>query len=108
MLMKKVDPEILLLVQTWVQDFVNIGMSYSRISKRLNFSPSTIQKIVHKKRMPRLKTIIAIGEYYLKIFSNPQNYGHVAATYYLINATRIDQTLDKTKKILAQIESSLS
>ena len=71
----KSDAALIMLVQGWINDLVNAGMTYSRISSRLNFSPSTIQKIVKKQRKPRLKTLRSIAGYFIKIFKNPEKCG---------------------------------
>lgn len=94
------------LVQIWIQDLVNAGMSHSRISSRLKLSPSTVQKIATQKRFPRLKTIFMIGAYYLKIFEYPHNYGHLVEMYYLANAERIKATICMTKVLLKDLEES--
>lgn len=70
-----------LLVQTWVCDLVNAGMSHSRISDRLKLSPSTIQKVSTKKRFPRIKTVFALGSYNLKIFDTTKLYGVAVENY---------------------------
>ena len=89
------------LVQNLIQDLVNAGMSYSRISTRLGLSPSTIQKIVAKDRMPRMKTLINIGSYYVKIFESPQSYGVAILTYYTKYQVRIKNLVLQIKHQLA-------
>jgi len=91
------------LVKLWIQDLVNTGMSYSRISMRLHLSPSTIQKIITKNRMPRVKTIIVLGKYYVKIFSSPIDYGSVTENYFQKNFDRINETLELTINLLKNL-----
>ena len=93
----------LVLVKEWVQDLVAIGMSYTRISTRLKLSPSTIQKIIKKNRVPRVKTQLVIGKYYLKIFEAPEIYGTKALDYYLYNEVRIINTIARTKSFLQDL-----
>ena len=103
MLNQKKESMVLTLVQSWLQDLVNTGMSYSRISMRLCLSPSTIQKIVKQHRMPRNKTLCNILKYYLKIFESPQNYGVSTYAYYEKNEERIKQTILKAKYLLMKL-----
>lgn len=91
------------LVKEWIGELTCAGMSYSRISLRLNMSPSTIQKIMTTDRFPRLKTIQAIGAYYVKIFENPTHYGSSVEQYFTQHADQICGTLIMTKRLLAQL-----
>jgi len=97
---EKSNSATVVLVQSLIQDLVNTGMSYSRISKRLGLSPSTMQKIVTKNRMPRIKTIIDIGNYYIKIFESPQSYGESTMNYYLKNSEKINNKIFCIKRLL--------
>lgn len=91
---------VLTLVQKWIGDLVKVGMSYSRISARLNLSPSTVQKIVAQQRLPRSKTLHNLGNYYLKIFETPHTYGEHVGHYFLEHSDEIALTLSKTKRML--------
>lgn len=91
------------LAQNLIKDLVMTGMSYSRISLRLNMSPSTIQKIMTANRFPRLKTLQALGSYYVKIFESPDNYGVAIEQYFLKNAPRISQTVQQVKVLLKEL-----
>lgn len=91
------------LVQNLIKDLVMAGMSYSRISLRLNMSPSTIQKIMTTDRFPRLKTLQALGSYYVKIFENPENYGASITQYFLANSACINQTVQQVKVLLKEL-----
>lgn len=100
---KKKESLVLTLVQHWLQDLVNTGMSYSRISMRLCLSPSTIQKIVRQHRMPRNKTLHSIIKYYIKIFEAPKNYGVNTYAYYEKNEECIKQSIAKAKYVLMKL-----
>ena len=91
------------LVQELIQDLVNTGMSYARISRRIGFSPSTIQKIVKKDRMPRVKTIINLGQYYLKIFESPENYGVAVLSYFNQHEIRIQTNITSINNLLKNL-----
>jgi len=88
------------LARYWINDLINAGISYSRISSRLNLSPSTIQKIAKKLRTPRAKTLIGLAKFYLVIFSSPQLYGRSIASYYSENESKIKATLGLTEELL--------
>ena len=88
------------LARYLINDFVNAGMTYSRISRRLNLSPSTIQKIAKKLRTPRDKTLQELGDLYSKIFTSPQLYGSAVESYFMKNELSIKATLALTKQLL--------
>lgn len=94
------------LANAWIQDLMNIGMSRSRISARLKLSPSTIQKIAAQKRCPRNKTILALGDYYLKIFESPEKYGSKVKHYFLSNKLGIEQAVQQAKQLMQQLDGS--
>lgn len=104
---KQNDMATVALVQTLIQDLVNIGMSYTRISMRLGLSPSTIQKIVRQDRIPRVKTLMDISHYYLKIFSSPQSYGEWVMTYFNQHQKRIQDNMANTKYLLTRLEMAI-
>lgn len=104
---KQSDLATVILVQTLIQDLVNIGMSFTRISMRLGLSPSTIQKIVRQDRIPRVKTLMDISQYYLKIFSSPQNYGEWVLTYCNQHQKRILDNMTNTKYLLTRLEMAI-
>lgn len=107
MLETKSDELVLTLVQEWIDDLSQAGMSYSRISTRLHLSPSTIQKIMREERFPRLKTIQAIGAYYLKIFDSAKSYGDRIEQYFVKNGDRISNTMAQTRRLLQQLTLTL-
>lgn len=100
MLIGRNDLAISILVKNWIQDLANAGMSYSRISVRLNLSSSTIQKIATKNRIPHFKNLKVLGNYYLKIFENPEHYGTSVETYFSENHSRICEVIQKTKALI--------
>lgn len=93
------------LVQNWIRDLVNTGMSYSRISARLSLSSSTIHKIAKKNRIPHLKTLKIMGSYYLKIFENPHHYGVLVDDYFKKNSEEINKSIIKTKNLIKWLSS---
>lgn len=106
MLIDKDDTATLALIQSWIQDLANTGMSHTRIAARLNLSSSTIRKIAAEGRTPQLKTLKNLSAYYLKIFENPQSYNTSIMNYASKHAERIAETLQKTRKMMDWISIS--
>lgn len=88
------------LARYWIHDLLQAGISYSRLSQRLQLSPSTIQKIVKNLRTPRLKTLLALAHYYTTIFTTPMLYGNAVNVYYLNHQATITVTLTLTAQLL--------